>query len=143
MAVHAAESARGHDVDTDAVCDGDGARHGGSAVGAGREGHREVPRGEFGGVTIGIGEGFELITAQTNDDATINDTDGGGRCTTFAYGRLALPRDLEVDGRRQTVHDNGRLECHDTATFVDRALDLFTDDDVGDSKVTHAAQSVL
>jgi hypothetical protein len=26
---------------------------------------------------------------------------------------------------------------------VDRALDLFTDDDVGDSKVTHAAQSVL
>ena len=74
----------------------DRARDGRRAVGAERERHSKVARGELRRASFRVGQFGELVLAEPHDDAAVEHADRGGRRLPVAHGRLALARDLEV-----------------------------------------------
>ena len=124
--MHAAEAACAHEADPDR-------RGGGERPADGRRPDRalgEARRQVAGPELARLGrEALELLRAEPDHEAAVEDADRGGHGARRANGRLAREADLDAVRRREAVRDEGRLQRDDGLPVGERRPDLVADAD--------------
>ena len=121
-AMHAADAARGKDLDARLRGDPHRGGDGGRAVALLRDDDGQIAAADFADV-VGIRQPLELIGFKPGVQLAVEDRDRRGRGAVLAHHGFEAARHLEVDRARQAVRDQRRFERDDGRVRIKRSAD--------------------
>jgi hypothetical protein len=121
-AMHAADAARGKDLDASLRGDPHRGGDGGRAMAFLRGHDGQIAAADFADV-IGVRQPFKLIGFQPGVQLAVENGDGGRRRAVLAHHGLEAARHFEVDRARQAVRDQRRFERDNGRVRFERGAD--------------------